>query len=265
MSQNKYRTFAREKKLEEEIAELTAPPVEEETEPQTTEEKTFKKRYGDLRSHLQKKEDEFARERDALRRQLQEVTSVQNKLPKTEEEIQDWMNKFPDVAKIVESIAIKASGKTKDELDERIKLVEDREKKAVEQQAYREFISLHPDFEEIRETQDWADWLSDQPQYIYDALYTNSTDVKAASRAVDLYKADRKVKKNEKVVTRDDDHASAQSIRSVGSAPSVSGGALKWTESKVKALNSRDYEKYSDEIDEASRNPAFYDISGAAR
>ena len=55
---------------------------EVEQEPEHPEERTFKKRYGDLRRHLQKKEDEHRKELLTIREQLSNLTKTQVRLPK---------------------------------------------------------------------------------------------------------------------------------------------------------------------------------------
>jgi len=264
LSQNKYRTFAREKQTEEEIARLTAqgeaPLADDETN-LSPEEKTFKKRYGDLRAHAQRQAEDLQKRIAALESQLTEVTSQQFRAPKSEEEVEAWMSQFPDVGKIVKTIAMKTSAETNKEIEGRLKAVEQKELEAAQRAAYRQFLEFHPDFEEIRETQDWQDWINEQPSYIYDALYKNSTDPVAAKRAVDLYKADRNIKKTKKVDTRE----SAQSVRSSGPVPSEGATNVKWTESKIAKLSHKEVERYWSEIEEATKHPEFYDISGSAR
>jgi hypothetical protein len=76
-------------------------------EPTDAEERTFKKRYGDLRRHSQKKESEMQKQLDDMRQQLTQLTAKEIKLPKSEEELASWAAQYPDVAKIVETIAIK--------------------------------------------------------------------------------------------------------------------------------------------------------------
>ena len=71
------------------------------------EEKTFKKRYGDLRRHAQKQKAEFEKELADIRAQLAQTAQEQIKLPKSEEEIDAWAKEYPDVAAIVETIASK--------------------------------------------------------------------------------------------------------------------------------------------------------------
>ena len=56
----------------------------------SAEEKTFKKRYGDLRRHAQKQKAEFEKELADIRAQLAQTAQEQIKLPKSEEEIDAW-------------------------------------------------------------------------------------------------------------------------------------------------------------------------------
>ena len=116
----KYTNEERIKKEEEELEQLLAEqkgeteqveePKEEEhetEEPKTAEERSFKKRYGDLRRHQQSKEKEYEDRIKALEQQLTESTKSEIKLPKSDEDIEAWAKQYPDVAGIVETIAIK--------------------------------------------------------------------------------------------------------------------------------------------------------------
>ena len=83
-----------EKELEELKQEQSAEEkkaqkeAEDNIEPDNPEEKTFKKRYGDLRRHSQQQKQEYDEKLSTLESQLSEVTKSQMQLPKTEEEIE---------------------------------------------------------------------------------------------------------------------------------------------------------------------------------
>ena len=98
-----------EQLIKEQQGEAKAKEAEDkgEEEPTSAEEKTFKKRYGDLRRHTQEKEREFQKQLDDLKEQLAKATKKEIKLPKSDEDIEAWSREYPDVAKIVETIAIK--------------------------------------------------------------------------------------------------------------------------------------------------------------
>ena len=60
--------------------------IDDTTEPDSAEERSFKKRYGDLRKHQQQQQKTFEDKITNLERQLGEATKKEIKLPKTEEE-----------------------------------------------------------------------------------------------------------------------------------------------------------------------------------
>ena len=104
----KYRNEDRIKKEEEELEQLMAEQkgeVQEESEPETepkgAEEKSFKKRYGDLRRHMQTKEQEWNEKFESLQTQLNEATRKEISLPKSDEDIEAWSKQYPNVAAIV--------------------------------------------------------------------------------------------------------------------------------------------------------------------
>jgi len=66
------------------------------------EEKSFKKRYGDLRRHMQQKEKEWEEKYAAFEARMYKETIVP---PKSDEDIEEWSRQYPDVAGIVETIA----------------------------------------------------------------------------------------------------------------------------------------------------------------
>ena len=82
-------------KLKKEAQGETEEPVteekaENEEKPKTAEERTFKKRYGDLRRHSQEKEKSFQKQIDELKAQLEEATKKEIKLPKSEKDLEAW-------------------------------------------------------------------------------------------------------------------------------------------------------------------------------
>ena len=109
----KYSNEDKLKKDEEELEQLIAEQrgetkeEEQEAEPVGAEEKSFKKRYGDLRRHMQEKEKSWDEKFKQLEGQLKDVTQKEIKLPKSDDDIEAWATQYPDVAAIVETIAIK--------------------------------------------------------------------------------------------------------------------------------------------------------------
>ena len=73
-----------EQMLKEQKGEVEETAEPEEEEPTNAEEKTFKKRYGDLRRYSQQKETELQDQVKALKSQLDEATKKQIKLETSE-------------------------------------------------------------------------------------------------------------------------------------------------------------------------------------
>lgn len=268
---------ANKKRIEEEEAELealmkgnqeeqeTEESVEDTPEPVGAEEKTFKKRYGDLRRHSQKKESELQQQIDELRNQLEASTKKEIQYPKSESELESWMEKYPDVAQIVETIAMKKAHEQAAEFENKFKAIDEMKSEALREKAEAELMRLHPDFEEIRDTDDFHNWVEDQPKWVQDALYDNDTDAVSAARAIDLYKADMGISTKKKS-SKDKDAAKAIGTRSERSTPEGNESKSYIKESDVNRMTAQQYEKAQEEIAEAIRTGKFiYDLSGSAR
>jgi len=267
----KYSNEDRIKKEEEELATLVAEQkgevepeeVEKEEEPTNAEEKSFKKRYGDLRRHSQKQLQEHVEKINALQSQLEQSTKQEIKLPKSDEDIDAWASQYPDVAAIVETIAIKKAKEQSSGLEARVKEIDEMREAANRDKAEVELMTAHPDFADIRDSDEFHEWAEEQPKSIQDALYENDSDARAASRAIDLYKADKGIKT--KKSSSGKDAAKAVSKTNTRSEPAgEDAGMVK--ESVVQKMSAQQYEKNADKIMEAIRSGKFvYDISGNAR
>jgi DNA repair exonuclease SbcCD ATPase subunit len=228
------------------------------------EEKSFKKRYGDLRRHSQQQQTALQKQIDELRSQLQQSTEKQIKLPKSEEELNEWAKTYPDVAKIVETIAIKKAKEQTQALDERFKQLDEREHQTAKEKAEAELMRLHPDFDSIRDDDDFHNWVEEQPKWVQDALYDNDSDAKAAARAIDLYKADKGIKTKK----ASSDKGAAESVNTRGSRSAPTGESKDgvFYESQVNKMSTFEYEKNQEAIAKALQSGKFvYDISGSAR
>ena len=244
---------------------VTEEKAEDEEQPKNAEEKTFKKRYGDLRRHSQEKEKQFQKQLDDLKAQLEKATKKEIKLPKTEEEIEEWAKEYPDVAGIVETIAIKKAKEQSDALEQRIKEIDELNARTTKERAEVELLRIHPDFAEIRESDDFHEWADEQPKWVQDALYENSEDARSAARAIDLYKADRNIGRKEKVNTSKE-AAKAVSTKTQKTVPDAENKNSVIRESEVQRMTADEYDANSDVIMEAIRSGNFiYDISGSAR
>jgi hypothetical protein len=266
-----YTQEERVKRDEEELEELMKArdgeeEVEEvEAEPTSAEEKTFKKRYSDLRRHQQKQAEEFKTELAALKSQLESATKKEMKLPKSDEDIEQWASDYPDVAAIVETIAMKKAREQSTALEERLKAIDELQNSATKEKAEAALMQMHPDFDDIRDSDDFHEWAEEQPKWVQDALYENDNDARSAARAIDLYKSDRGIGKETKSKSNKS-AAEAVSTKNKRSKPQSDEASTYLKESDVDKMSTQEYEKHADEIMDAIRSGKFiYDLSGSAR
>ena len=267
-----YTQEERTKRDEEELEQLKkehAGEVEEveaeEAEPTNAEEKTFKKRYSDLRRHQQKQAEEFKAELAAMKSQLEKATKKEMKLPKSDEDIEQWAADYPDVAAIVETIAMKKAAEQSTALEERMKAIDEMQTSATKEKAEAALMQMHPDFDEIRDSDDFHNWAEEQPKWVQDALYDNDNDARSAARAIDLYKADMGIAEAKKSKPSKD-AAKSVTTKNTRNKPQEDESSTYLRESQVEKMSVHEYEKHSDEIMEAIRSGKFiYDLSGSAR
>jgi uncharacterized protein YifE (UPF0438 family) len=267
----KYNNDDKMKREEEELARLVAEQkgqsvesVEaDEAEPENAEERSFKKRYGDLRRHVQQKERETEQRIAQLEAQLREATTQEIKLPKSDEDIEAWARKYPDVAAIVETIAIKKAREQSASIEQRVREIDEMKASAAKQKAEAELMQLHPDFDDIRNSDDFHDWVEEQPKWVQTALYENDNDAKSAARAIDLYKIDKNIKTTKASTGKEAAMAVNSRTRNKPTSDETTGYLR---ESVVQKMSAAEYERNADAVMEAIRAGKFiYDISGSAR
>ena len=253
-----------EEELQELLAEQKGESIEEESQPEGGEEKTFKKRYGDLRKHSQDTKQSLEKQINDLKNQLDKSTKQEIKLPKSDDDIDAWAARYPDVAAIVETIAIKKAREQSKDLEERVKEIDAMRESATKERAEVELLKIHPDFGEIRDSDDFHEWAGEQPKWVQDALYENDNDARSAARAIDLYKGDRNM--STKKSSSDKEAARSVSNKRVRNTPDTDKSGNGFKESQVSKMSAHEYERNADAIMEAIRSGRFdYDMSGNAR
>ena len=234
--------------------------------PDTAEERSFKKRYGDLRRHQQEQKSDFEEQIKSLKGELKSTSTGDMELPSTEEEIAEWASKYPQVANIMQTMALKAAKDQNETLSSRMKEIDDLQLSANKGKAEAKLLQIHPDFEEIREQDEFHDWVDAQPKWVQDSLYHNEADATSAARAIDLYKLDAGITKKNKA-KKGNSRGAAQEVSSRGgSSPTEGSGEQQFLESDVAAMTINTYEENQDAIAKAMRSGNFiYDVSGKAR
>ena len=247
---------------EEEVAvEATEEEPEVEDKNLSREEKSFKKRYGDVRRHMQQKEKEWEEKFTALEARLGQENI---RPPKSDEDIESWAKEYPDVASIVETIAAKKAQEMFNKAEDRLQRLDAKEAEMSRSSAEQDIRKAHPDFDKLREADEFHDWVDDQPKWVQDALYENSDDAASVVRVIDLYKVDNGMTKSDYAAKR---KAAAGTVKKASKASvdaEDTSGSFK--ESDIARMSAQEYEKQEEAITKAIQSGKFiYDLSGNAR
>ena len=235
--------------------------TEAEEETLSAEEKSFKKRYGDLRRHMQEKEKEWDEKFQAFEKRLEKESIVP---PKSDEDIEQWSKEYPDVAGIVETIAAKKAKEMFSKAEARMQEFDKIQVEAERTKAETTIRKSHEDFDDLRASDEFHNWADEQPKWVKDALYENSDDPASVVRIIDLYKVDKGLTKSAKKAKAKD--AASTVTRRAKTQVDVEDAHDAIRESEVAKMSDREFEERSDEINKAIRSGKFvYDISGKAR
>jgi hypothetical protein len=180
--------------------------------------------------------------------------------PKSKEEIDAWSKKNPEAAAILESFAKAEAAKTDKEVQE-LKELNAQTQRIKSENAIRK---MHPDFDELRDSDDFHNWANEQPKWVQDALYENQDDPRSVVRVIDLFKVDNGMDIKSKKKTNKDAASQVKTKRNTRIDDAGVAGQI--LESQVQKMTAQQYEARSDEIMEAIRSGKFiYDVSGGAR
>ena len=214
----------------------------------------YKKRYDDLKTYYDKKLSEWKQEKETLEAQAKVAEKQTPKYapPKTDEDLDQFKDKYPDVYQVVETISHKMASKQVEDLQAEIGRISEREQKLKVQSAYKQLLHTHPDFEDIKSSPEFLQWLEQQPKSISEGITKNNTDPVWASRTVDLYKVDAGIGRKPKA-TRTKDAAKAVT-KATSRDVNVGQNDKVWKISDIQRLKPWEFEKYESEIDQAMKS-----------
>ena len=250
-----------EQQPEEETPKEKKADTEVKEETLSAEEKSFKKRYGDLRRHMQEKEKEWDEKFQAFEARLEKESIVP---PKSDEDIEEWSKEYPDIAGVVETIAAKKAQEMFNKADAKLKELDKVQTEAERVKAENTIRKSHEDFDDLRASDEFHTWVDEQPKWVQDALYENSDDPASVVRVIDLYKVDKGLTKTAKKA-KAKDAASTVTKRSKTEIDVEDANDV-IRESEVAKMSDKEFEANSDDINKAIRSGKFvYDVSGKAR
>ena len=208
----------------------------------------YKKRYDDLKKHYDNKLNEFKTREEELKNQVQQP---EYKAPKSEEELEKFKNDYPDVYEVVETVAHLQSESKAKVLEERLSKLQEREQQLVRQSAEKRLVERHPDFEDIRNSDDFHTWAKEQPKSIQDWIYSNASDADLASRALDLFKKDFGIDLPKDMSSSKQTRKSAADMVSTKTKSIEPNQQKIWSEKEISAMSVAEFDKFEKEISDA--------------
>ena len=208
----------------------------------------YKKRYDDLKKHYDGRVNSFKAREEEL---LAEIRSnrPKYKAPKSAEEIEAFKKEYPDVYGVVETVAHLRSSKETEDLKQEIKSLKELNQTVNKEKAEAKLARMHPDFEQIRESDDFHSWAESQPEASKGLVYGNATNAELASRAIDLFKQDTGKSKSKEV---SGDLVAASEMVKVKNSKEIGYGSKKiWTRSQIAAMSQSEFDKNEKAITEA--------------
>lgn len=250
-------------KVEEEKTEVRRVEVEPSEEPEMVEEKKGTSGEEDTASGFEKRYKDAQRYITKLNKRVAELEAAQKKsvqLPKSEEQLSEWMKKYPDVADIVRTIALKESTPVREQIEE----IEREMQKAKTEAAV---LKAHSDYHDIMDDPKFHEWADGLSTALQSAIYDDVDRPQDVIHILRMYKAETG-KKDDADEPNEKKAASSTKPRRSSAEPDKNGGSRGrvYRESEIKSMNIREYERNYDDIMKARVEGRIeYDLSGGAR
>mgnify|MGYP003653073669 FL=1 len=221
-----------------------------ETPPEKSKRVNYKKRYDDLKKHYDNRLSEFKqREQELLSDAASKAPAY--KAPKSLEELQKFKQQNPDLYETVESVAHLHSQNQVEGVRQQLSAIQEREADLVKREAESILKTNHPDFEDIRGSDDFHGWAKEQPEDIQRWVYANNSSADLASRAIDLYKLEKGIIQSPQKQSKSRSKRSAADMVSTKTTAVDSKAPKIWTEREIAKMSIDDFDKYQDDIQEA--------------
>lgn len=223
----------------------TAPEEEGEEEKTPKKRTNYKKRYDDLKRHYDEKLSEFKqREQELLA-----TARPQYQAPKTQEDIEKFKEDYPDLYDTVETVAHLRSSEQVEQIEAQLSAIQEREARIIQREAEADILAKHPDFPELRNSDEFHAWAETQPEQIQHWIYKNPDNAQLASKAIDLFKLENGYKTQTKSQSKP--KGSAADMVSTKTTAIDAKQPKIWTEGEIAAMSLDKFDKYENEIREA--------------
>ena len=226
-------------------------PVETETveEDKVYSQPNYKKRYDDLKKHYDSWLSEFKQREQEL---IAEATAnrPEYQAPKTAEELEQFKAEYPDVYEVVETVSHLQSEDKVASLQQRLDALQERETEILKREAEKDLLTKHPDFEELRNSDEFHQWAEAQPEEIKDWIYNNPNNASLASKAIDLFKLENGITPVKPSQNKSERSSAADMVSTKTTTVDEKQPKI-WTQQEIAALPMAEYDRLEKEIDKA--------------
>ena len=220
----------------------------------------YKKRYDDLKRYYDRKLGEWSNKEGDLKAQLRDNRPKYTP-PKSADELSAFKKDYPDIYGVVETVSHLQSQTEMKGLQEEVDSLKKANTALSQREAQLELSKLHPDFNQIKESDDFHNWADSQPMEIKSWIYENNSNGKLAARAVDLYKKDRGLGLDKKTTNAESNTAKGGAdllVKTTEQIQPTNAGKKIWKTSDVSMMSDLEFEKYEKDILIAQREGRLF-------
>ena len=210
----------------------------------------YKKRYDDLKRHYDQKVSEFKQKEEELQAAARAAQPAYQP-PRSEEELEAFKQEYPDLYSTVESVAHMQSQRQVADLESQLQSMRQREAEILRRDAETTLKERHPDFEDLRGSEEFHEWAKEQPEQIQSWIYENPDNVTLASKAIDLYKLENGITQTKSQPKQQRPQGSAADIVSTKTTSVDAKQPKIWTEREIAAMSLDQFDKFEEEIKQA--------------
>jgi hypothetical protein len=241
--------------LDEHDKSLQTPSAQGEgtTDSEVKPEHNWEKRYKDLQSYSAKKIHSLESEI----RSLQQQGVPRLEAPKTQEELEAFKGKNPEMFAVIQSMANSLFQSHIAQYDQKIAEMQGSLQETAQEKAVLALRQAHPDYEAIQASDDFHNWAATQSTEVQDWIYNNPNNAQLAIQAISLFKYHSgwgKEKQATTNVNQGGDYAvSTRTTTQVQGAVDRNHPAYVWTESEISRMRPEEFHKWDQHITLAQR------------
>jgi len=210
----------------------------------------YKKRYDDLKRHYDQKVSEFKQKEEELQAAARSAQPAYQP-PRSEEELEAFKQEYPDLYSTVESVAHMQSQRQVADLESQLQSMRQRESEILRKDAETTLKERHPDFEDLRGSEEFHEWAKEQPEQIQSWIYENPDNVTLASKAIDLFKLENGITQTKSQPKQQRPQGSAADMVSTKTTSVDAKQPKIWTEREIAAMSLDQFDKFEEEIKQA--------------